>query len=103
MSGYNAGTAYISVRPDFSDFQSDIKAEMAEQGQQAEQAFADAFKAEIDTSLDGMPPATIAAEADTGAAVAELDDIARPRTAEVGLDDEDANDGGSRGAAGAAG
>ena len=86
MSDYNAGTAYISVRPDFSEFSSDISAQMDEQGAQAAEAFSASFRAELDGSLSDIPHVTVAADADTAPLDAQLDEATASRVALIGAE-----------------
>ena len=80
---FNAGNAFITISPDMSSFNDEVKAQFAEKGDEAGKAFADSFQAQLKTSFANLPDATIKADADTTEADAELDAAAKTRTATV--------------------
>lgn len=80
---FNAGSAYIGVKPDFGSFQSDIKAQFTKFGDDAGKVFADSFKVRVKAALADLPNPKITADADTAKARADLDDAAKTRTAKI--------------------
>ena len=90
---YKAGSAYVSILPDFRGFHEKIRAELAgmdgdfaKAGDRAGAKFAGAFSDRLRASFAKLPKATINADADTAKAKAELDETARTRTAKVKVD-----------------
>lgn len=90
---YKAGSAYVSISPDFRNFHRDIGAELSKEdatflkaGDRWGRLAADAFRKRMDLGLKDLPTARIKADADTAKAKAELDETARTRTAKVKVD-----------------
>jgi hypothetical protein len=83
---YQAGSAFVSVKPDMSTFQDDIRAELAKTPDVAVKVSADT--AQLSADLDAVTrdrTATVNADADTAAATAKLDEAAKTRTAKINV------------------
>lgn len=87
---YQAGSASVSITPDFKDFHSQIREELtgldeqfASAGDKAGKSFSDSFSTQLRASFADLPNATVKADADTAELDAKLDESVRERTAEV--------------------
>lgn len=80
---FNAGNAFITISPDMSSFNDEVKAEFAKNGDDAGKAFGDAFQDRVKVAFADLPNAEIKADVDTTEASAQLDELARPRTATI--------------------
>lgn len=90
---YQAGSAQVSITPDFRDFHSQIAEELdtldaqfAEAGDKSGKSFADSFQAQLKGSFADLPNATVKADADTTALDTELEEATRGRKATVTAD-----------------
>ena len=93
---YQAGSAFVSIKPDMTGFQDDVKAELAttdaqfaEAGDKAGASFGTAFSAQLKESLADLPDATIKADDLAPGSICPIErsprNEARPRVASIGI------------------